>query len=137
MTRRLLLDTGALVSLLDRSQTRHRDFVDYFKAWDGRVVSTEAVLTETTHLLAGVANGPAAAIDFFLRGGAVLVPASVESLSRCRNLMLKYDDLPMDFADASLVVLGEELDTNLVLTTDRRDFAVYRLARDRGFEIVP
>lgn len=137
MTRKLLLDTGALVSMLDRSQARHREFVDFYEGWQGQVVSTEAVLTETTHLLSKVPSGPAAAIDFFLQGGAVLVPANIDSLTRCRNLMVKYHDLPMDFADASLVVLGEELESNLILTTDHRDFAVYRLARDEGFEIVP
>lgn len=123
--------------MLDRSQARHHDFVDFYEDWQGQVVSTEAVLTEATHLLSEVPNGPAAAVDFFLQGGAVLVPASIDSLTRCRNLMVKYHDLPMDFADASLVVLGEELETDLILTTDHRDFGVYRLDRDRGFEIVP
>jgi predicted nucleic acid-binding protein len=45
----LLLDTGALVTLLDRSQKRHGDFVEFFEDWSGPVVSTEAVLTESTH----------------------------------------------------------------------------------------
>ena len=49
MAGELLLDTGALVSLLDRSQSRHRDFVDFFDAWAGPVVSTEAVLAEASH----------------------------------------------------------------------------------------
>ena len=51
MAGELLLDTGGLVSLLDRSQPRHRAFVRFFSAWDRPVVSTEAVLTEATHLL--------------------------------------------------------------------------------------
>ena len=33
----------------------------------------------------------------------------------------------MDFADATLVGLAEDLGTSLVFTTDRTDFAVYRL----------
>ena len=33
----------------------------------------------------------------------------------------------MDYADATLVVLAEDLGTNLVLTTDQRDFRVYRI----------
>ncbi len=47
------------------------------------------------------------------------------------------DDLPMDSADATLVVLAEELGTNLVCTTDRRDFGVYSVAGHRRFRIVP
>ncbi len=54
MAGELLLETGALVSLLDRSQARHREFTDYFGAWQGAIVSTEAVVTESTHLLGRV-----------------------------------------------------------------------------------
>ena len=50
--------------------------------------------------------------------------------------MVQYADLPMDYADATLVVLAEELNTNLVLTTDRKDFRIYRVG-PRPFEIFP
>src|ERR671923_1138406 len=72
----LLLDTGALVSLLDRSQTQHLKCRRAFADWTGSVLSTEAVLTEAAHLLAGVEGGRAACVDFFLSGGALLVPSS-------------------------------------------------------------
>ena len=137
MAGELLLDTGALVSLLDRSQKRHQAFARFFGEWDGPVVSTEAVLTEATHLLARVPGGGGACIDFFLSGAALLVPATKGSLRRCRELVSQYADLPMDYADATLVVLAEELGTNLVLTTDRRDFSVYRIRGRRHFDIVP
>jgi predicted nucleic acid-binding protein len=133
----LLLDTGALVSLLDRSQSRHRDFVRYFEAWQGPVVSTEAVLTEATHLLCRAPRGIEACLDFFLRGGATLVPASRAALDRSRRLVAKYADLPMDYADATLVALAEELETDLVFTTDRSDFEVYRWKDRRAFRVVP
>jgi uncharacterized protein len=99
----LLLDTGALVSLLDRSQTHHQKCRRAFADWTGPVVSTEAVLTEATHLLAAVQGGRAACVDFFLSGGALLVPSSTTSLQRVRKLLDKYADLPMDFADGTLV----------------------------------
>ncbi len=137
MAGELLLDTGGLVSLLDRSQSRHRAFLRFFSDWTAPVVSTEAVLTETTHLLGRVRGGRRACLDFFLSGGAILVPASTSSLRRCRALVDRFADLPMDYADATLVALAEELDTNLVLTTDRRDFAVYRLGARRRFQVVP
>jgi hypothetical protein len=49
----------------------------------------------------------------------------------------QYADLPMDYADATLVVLAEELETNLVFTTDRRDFSVYRIKGRRRFDVLP
>jgi len=133
----LLLDTGALVSLLDRSQKRHQAFARFFGEWTRPVVSTEAVLTEATHLLGGLKGGRQACIDFFLSGGALLVPATKGSLRRSRDLVNQYADLPMDYAPATLVVLAEELGTNLVFTTDRRDFAVYRIKGRRHFDVVP
>ncbi len=51
--------------------------------------------------------------------------------------MTKYADLPMDFADASLVALGERLKLRKVFTLDRRDFRLYRPRHVRSFEIFP
>ena len=63
MADELLLDTGALVSLLDRSQRHHAAFVSFFGEWNRPVVSTEAVLTEATHLLGGLPGGRQAWVD--------------------------------------------------------------------------
>jgi predicted nucleic acid-binding protein len=123
--------------LLDRSQTHHLKYRRAFADWTGPLVSTEAVLTEATHLLAGVHGGRAACVDFFLAGGALLVPSSMTSLQSVRKLLDKYADLPMDFADATLVALAEELDCTSVFTTDRTDFSVYRVKGRKRFRIVP
>lgn len=137
MASELLLDTGALVSLLDRSQPLHGQCKEFFTGWRGPVVSTEAVLTESTYLLGHLPGGREACLDVFLSGGIGLIASSPSSLRRCKALLKKYADLPMDFADATLVVLGEDLDTDLVFTTDRRDFGVYRLKGKRRFQIFP
>jgi len=39
--------------------------------------------------------------------------------------MRQYADLPMDLADASLVLLAEELGHERILSTDKRDFKTY------------
>ena len=137
MAGELLLDTGALVSLLDRRQSDHEAFLSFYESWRGPVVSTEAVLTEATHLLGRVPGGRAACCAFFLDGGALLVPTTVASLRRCRDLLHMYRDQPMDFADATLVALAEEIGTQLVFTTDRRDFGVYRIHGKKRFVIKP
>lgn len=137
MAGELLLDTGALVSLLDRRQSLHLPCTEVFADWRAPVVSTEAILTEATHLLGRVHGGRDACVEFFLAGGATLVPASPSSLRRCQTLMKKYADLPMDFADATLVALAEDLGTDLVFTTDRKDFEVYRTGGHHRFQILP
>jgi len=133
----LLLDTGALVSLLDRTQRDHQACTRFFESWEGSVLSSEAVLTEATHLLGGIPGGRRACLDFFLAGGAVLVPATPASLRRARELINQYASLPMDYADATLVVLAEEIGSDVIFTTDRRDFGVYRIRGRRPFRIVP
>lgn len=54
---------------------------------------------------------------------------------RLAELMGRYADLPMDYADATLVLVAERLRATRVFTRDRRDFGVYRVGR-RRFEIV-
>ena len=101
------------------------------------LLASEAVLTESVYLLGRVRGGPAACLEFFIRGAAVLVPASRESLVRCRALMARYADIPMDFADATLAALAEEMDTCVVYTLDRRGFSAYRTAAGKRFEVRP
>lgn len=137
MANELLLDTGALISLLDRSQAHHRQFAEFFSGWNGAVVSTEAILTEASHLLGRTSGGRNLCLKFFLTGGATLIPTNLSTLRRCHVLMEKYADQPMDYADATLVMLAEELDTDLVFTTDWKDFEVYRFGRNRPFRILP
>jgi predicted nucleic acid-binding protein len=133
----LLLDTGALVSLLDRRQILHDRCKKALGEWKGAVVSTEAVLTEASHLLRSQRGGRAACVEVFVSGAVTLLPLTRGMLRRVHALLQQYVDLPMDFADATLVVLAEELGTDFVLTTDRRDFEIYRIAGRRRFHILP
>ena len=132
-----LLDTGVLVAFLHRDDAAHDEAVSALREFRGSLITTEAVLTEGVYLLGRVPNGASACLEFFIRGGAVLVPASRESLVRCNALMRKYADLPADFADASLVALGEEMGAFTVYTLDRRGFSAYRGAGGEAFEIRP
>ena len=137
MASELLLDSSALVALLDRRQELHAACALSLDEWNGPVISTEAVLAEAAQLLGGVSGGRRSCVDFFLAGGAVLVPSSAASLRRVRDLVVRHADVAMDYADATLVALAEELDTNVVLTTDRRGFGAYRLYGRRSFRLLP
>ena len=137
MAGELLLDTGPLVSLLDKSQRSHAACRSVFERWTGPLVTSEAVLTEASHLLRNVQNGVSACLRFILQGGTILMPTTTGALRRANELVIKYGDLPMDYADATLVVLAEELSTNQVFTLDRSDFEIYRIKSRRHFEILP
>lgn len=134
---RALLDTGPLVALLHRDDRQHQWCVDSFESFRGVLLTTEAVLTEAMYLLAGIPGGQQACLEFFIRGGAVLVPATRGNLRRCQILMAKYGDVPMDFADSTLVSLAEEADIQEVFTLDRRGFDVYRIGKRGSFRLRP
>ncbi|MEW6185009.1 MAG: PIN domain-containing protein [Thermodesulfobacteriota bacterium] len=135
--RSLILDTGALVALLDKSERNHRRCVDFFKSFTGKILTTEPVLTETIYLLGPSIRAQKSALDFFIQGGATLVPQSGQSLLRAVALMEKYKDIPMDFADATLVCLAEETGINTIFTLDVRGFSAYRFGEKKGFVIFP
>jgi len=133
----LLLDTGPFVALLDRSERNHKRCAAFFRDFRGRLITTEAVLTEAVYLLGPSSPRQKPALDFILAGGAELVPVMPAFLKRCTHLMSKYSDVPMDYADATLVAVGEKLGIRDVLTLDRRGFSVYRYASRGYFRIFP
>jgi len=133
----LLLDTGAFVALADRSERRHADCVAVLESWSGRIVTTEAVLTETLHLVGPRWQAQKVCLEFLLRGAFLMAAASQASLKRVSVLMEKYRNVPMDYADATLVALGEELGTDLVFTLDQRGFSAYRLNQRGSFQLFP
>ena len=133
----ILLDTGALVALLDRSEAAHKECVNFFSSFRGAVYTTEPVLTEALYLLGPSVKAQRVCIDFILKGGATLVPQSPASLVRVSALMDKYHDVPMDFADATLVVLAEETGIYEIFTLDVRGFQVYRILGKKPFTIRP
>ena len=133
----LLLDTGPFVALVDRSEKLHDDCVAALERWTGPIVTTEAVLTETLYLVGPRWPAQKVCLEFILRGAFQVVPSSQASLRRVAVLMEKYRDVPMDFADATLVALGEELDTDSVFTLDRSGFSTYRLKQRKPFRIIP
>jgi predicted nucleic acid-binding protein len=137
MGAKLLLDTGAFVALVDRSEQQHARCVAVLESWAGPIVTTEAVLTETLHLVGPSWQAQRICMEFILRGAFLLVPSSHQSLQRVAALMDKYNDVPMDFADATLVALGEVLGTDQIFTLDHRGFSVYRLHRKQPFRILP
>jgi len=130
-----LCDTGPLVALFSRGQFAQPECEAALHDFGGRLVTTFAVLTEAFHFL----DQPAERDhlwNFVLGGGLGLVELSLSDLERMRRLMTKYADLPMDLADASLVVVGERLKLNRVFTLDRH-FRLYRPRHASSFSIFP
>jgi len=125
-----------LVALFDASDASHERCRAALQEYRYRFVTSWPVLTEAFHFL-DKPRARALLWDFILSG--VLRPEDIskDDLERMRALMEKYADAPMDFADASLLVLAERLRVSKIFTLDRRGFAVFRPRNAECFEIFP
>ena len=132
-----ILDTGPWVALIDRSESRHTECIQWLKNFPGRLYSTEAVLTEVLYILNFSITARCAALDFVLKSVVEIVPSSTASLKKTKNLIKKYADLPMDFADATIVCLANETGMQNIVTFDQKDFSIYRLPKKKSFTIMP
>lgn len=123
----VLADTGYWLALANRRDRWHEAAVAITRQLDEQLVVTWPVMTETCHML--LSRFGTTAVLGFLEQVATNVDVheiGAEHVDRLRALMMKYRDLPMDLADASLVVAATDLGTGRILSTDQRDFNAYR-----------
>jgi uncharacterized protein len=132
----ILADTGFFLALANARDQNHAAAKAALSRVRSRLITTWPVMTETCHLLASRLSPGAAGVfvDSAAQGAFDLFALEAAHLPRIAGLMRKYQDLPMDLADASLVLLAEHAGTGKILTTDRRDFGAYRWKERRPFE---
>lgn len=132
----IIADTGFWYALINKYDSFHAQAITALKEVDGELISTWPVITETSYLLQS-RLGLQQVCEFlasYYEGLFVTYEFSPEQLLRMIGLMQKYADLPMDLADASLVVLAEELGHGRILSTDMRDFKTYRWKNHHPFQ---
>lgn len=134
----LIADSGFWVALGNKKDRYHQSAIAALDQFETAVfVVTWPVIAEASHLLYNRVDFQAQMLFLYNieQGGADIFHLDEAShLSRIRELMLKYRDLPMDLADASLVILAEELGHGRILSTDQRDFNCYRWKNREPFE---
>jgi predicted nucleic acid-binding protein len=133
--RSVIADTGFWVALLSADDQHHAVARSLHEAGGLRYLTTWPVLTEACHLLAHRVH-PGAATDLMhagARGAYEIAQLPADTPARAAALMRRYGKLPMDLADASLVILAETLGHGRILSTDRRDFDSYRWKNRKPF----
>jgi uncharacterized protein len=131
----VLLDTGVIVALLDRSERNHARCAAVANELEAPLVTCEAVIAEATYLVRNI-SGAADTILENVEAGLFEIQFRLGTAAKpIRALMKKYARVPMDLADACLVHLADTLDTGRILTLDD-DFRVYRRRRNRAFELL-
>ncbi|MBM4456684.1 MAG: PIN domain-containing protein [Chloroflexi bacterium] len=135
----ILTDTGPLVALLDRDDVYHAACVAASKRLpSGVLLTTWPCFTEAMYLLGEVGGYPYQAELWKLRqvGRLALHDLTPIEVDRTVRLMEKYQDAPMDLADASLMAVAESRRLRRVFTVDGH-FRIYRLSDGSVLEVVP
>jgi uncharacterized protein len=133
----ILVDAGPLIALIHQDDNEHRRCRDTFAVMDEPLGTVWPVVTEALHLLSFSWRAQDALWEMIESGAIEMLPLGIEDIPRIRELMRKYRDLPMDFADGALVRVAERERLRRIFTLDRRNFQVYRPSRIGRFVILP
>ena len=132
-----LIDTGAILALVEVDDHWHSACLEALQSAPLPLLTTEAVLTELFHLTGNTAHHREMTWRF-VRSGALTVRSMGDSdFPALHGLMAQYSDRPMDFADATLVHLAVREALSLILTVDHDDFETYRIGGRKRFSILP
>jgi predicted nucleic acid-binding protein len=131
------MDTGPLVAYLDVRDSAHTQAAEGLSSFTGHLITTSAVIVEAMFFVSAIPEGPEALANF-VHAARILVHESTQpfQLKEAARLMGKYSDTPMDFADATLVLLADQLTTYEIATLDRRGFSTYRTPRGKSFRLL-
>ncbi len=128
--RSTLIDAGPLIALFNRRDQYHMLAVNFVKSYNGRLLSTWPVLTEASHMLDFSTQAQINLLEWVRRGGLEIVDIDAEKIDRIITLTKMFQDVPMDLADASLIVASEMMNVREIASIDT-DFYVYRDIRNR------
>lgn len=133
LMRTWIVDTGPIVAYLDADDPAHSTVSPRWDAFAGRLVTSSAVITEAMHFVAPAREGPRHLASLVDDSGMEVYDLSrPPELHEAVALMEKYADTPMDFADATLVLMAEALELEDVFTLDFRGFVTYRTRDGRA-----
>ncbi|MBN1961427.1 MAG: VapC toxin family PIN domain ribonuclease [Deltaproteobacteria bacterium] len=132
----IIADTGFWLALANRKDKYHLQAVSTLRQINEDLITTWPVFTECCHLLLTRLSSDAQIkfIRSIMAGAANIFAIKNEHMPRIAMLMEEYHDLPMDLADASLVILAECLGSGRILSTDQRDFHTYRWKSHKPFK---
>lgn len=131
----VLLDTGVIVGLLDRSEKFHQACSEVVRTVEAPLVTCEPVIAESCFLLRNLSGAPEAVIENVLAGIFQLPFQLSREVASLKQILRKYRDRKIDLADACLICLADQFETADILTLDK-DFQIFRWGRNKPFRIL-
>ncbi len=125
MRQQVILDTGAIVALINRQDQHHQWVVRELATIQPPLITCEAVISEAFFLLRRVRNGIDSLKKLLDEKHIQVVFQLDPEVQFVTALIIGYSSVPMAFADACLVRMTELYPNSAVFTIDH-DFQIYR-----------
>lgn len=125
-----LIDAGPLIALFNKRDRYHLPILNFLKGYNSIFWTTWPVLTEASKMLDFSLKAQLNLLEWVNRGGVQIVPLAEKHLNSIIAYSEKFADVPMDLADASLMVASEIIQTTKIVSIDS-DFYIYRNFRNQ------
>ena len=126
MLNTVLIDAGPIIALFDKDDKYHKNIINFIKDKKYKFITTTAVLTEVSFMLNFNVDVQISFFEWVMREGVILHEVAQRDIARIIELTKKYKDIPMDFADATLIIAAEQRGIKKIISLDS-DFYIYRL----------
>lgn len=131
----ILLDTGVLVALLSKADQFHQWAIETVTTANRPLLTCEAVITEACFLLQRDSRNQQTVLSLVDRGSVQIAFCLSDEVNAIEQLIERYANVPMSFADACLVRMAELFSESTILTLDS-DFKIYRKHRNQELPIM-
>ena len=120
-----LIDAGPLIALFNNNDKYHEKIKEFIKNYKGLLTTSWPVITEVCHMLDFNVNAQIDFLKWIKLGGLKVEDIETEEIDKIIKLSEKYSDIPMDLADATLIIISERLGIKEIITIDS-DYYIYR-----------
>jgi len=127
--KRCLIDAGPLIALFDKDDNYHDSIKSFLESYNGVLYTSWPVITEVLHMLNFNVNVQIDFLKWIKMGALDIIQLSQSHISRIIELSEKYSDIPMDFADATLIIISEIKNIDDIISIDS-DFYIYKNVRN-------
>jgi uncharacterized protein len=132
-----IVDASPLIAAMDRREPGHARVVEVLRRRDLRFAIPTLVIAEVAYLVGSRMNARAEVTFLRSLGSFEIEAPTTDEWSLIADMVERYADFPLGTTDASIAVLADRLDTDLIVTLDRRHFASIRSPKGREFHLLP